>query len=184
MYPKLETERLLLRKFKMSDAKSVQKMAGEKAIYETTLNIPHPYEDGVAENWIGSHLENFKEKKSLTFAVIDKKEKKLVGAIGLAFMRYNKAEIGYWIGKDFWDKGYCTEAGKALVDYAFSNLGMNKIIGRHLFINPASGRVMQKLGMTKEGVFEDDVLKDDFYHDIVYYGITYRKWIESKEQAK
>ncbi|MBN2853605.1 MAG: GNAT family N-acetyltransferase [Clostridia bacterium] len=165
----------------MSDAKSVQKLAGEKEIYETTLNIPHPYEDGMAESWIGTHIEHFKEKKSLTLAIINKKDKQLIGAIGLSFMRYNKAEIGYWIGKDFWDQGFCTEAGKALVDYAFTALGMNKIIGRHLFINPSSGRVMQKIGMRKEGTFEDDVLKDSYYHDIVYWGITFATWTELRD---
>ena len=57
------------------------------------------------------------------------------------------AELGYWIGEPYWNRGYCSEAAKSLVQFAFEKLAVKNIMAEHLSSNPASGRVMQKLGM-------------------------------------
>ena len=67
--PTLEADRLILRPFTLADAPDVQRLAGDKAIAATTLNIPHPYEDGVAENWIESHQEKFEKGQLVNFAI-------------------------------------------------------------------------------------------------------------------
>ena len=59
--------------------------------------------------------------------------------------------MGYWIGKPFWGNGYCTEAAKEVVKYGFTALGVTRIQATHFAQNPASGRVMEKIGMTYEG---------------------------------
>ena len=81
--PVLESKRLLLRPFSLTDAPVVQKLAGDEAIAATTLNIPHPYEDGMAEEWIGSHQERFEKGEAVIFAITLRDEKALIGAIGL-----------------------------------------------------------------------------------------------------
>ncbi|MCF6211564.1 MAG: GNAT family N-acetyltransferase [Gammaproteobacteria bacterium] len=145
--PEIESERLLLRAFTPLDAKDVQKLAGNKKVSEMTLNIPHPYEDGMAEEWISTHCSNWENRKIITYAVSDRISKKLLGTVGFVRIEESKAELGYWIGKQYWGRGYCTEAATALIKFACINLSVVTISAEHLSSNPASGRVMEKLGM-------------------------------------
>lgn len=170
--PTLETERLILRPFSMADAKDVQRLAGRRAIADTTLNIPYPYEDGVAEAWIESHPEALSEGTSVTFAITRKADGVLVGAIGLAdVVAGHQASLGYWIGEPFWRSGYCTEAARAVVAYAFGTLGLARVHACHFGRNPASGRVMEKIGMTYEGRRRQHVRKWGAFEDVELYGI-------------
>ena len=145
--PVLETARLRLLPFKAEDAKTVQLLAGNENIANKTLNIPHPYRDGVAEQWISSHRQAWREKQALTCAIFLKSSKQLIGAVGLPEIHDDQAHLGYWIGEAYWNCGYCTEAARALLEFAFNELKLNLIRAEHLTSNPASGRVMQKLGM-------------------------------------
>ena len=175
--PTLETERLLLRPFEPADAKDVQRLAGDRAIADTTLNLPHPYEDGVAEEWISTHQGKFEAGEAVTFAVVLRGSGELVGAMGLMIAaRFERAELGYWVGKPYWGNGYCTEAGRAALHYAFSTLKLNRIHASHLTRNPASGRVMQKLGMVHEGRARQHVKKWDRFEDMELYGILGDEW--------
>lgn len=179
--PDLHTERLLLRPFTPADASRVQRLAGDPAIADTTMNIPHPYEEGMAELWIDSHPQRFMEGKSAVFAVTlrDGPRGLLIGAMGLEFTpRFNQAEIGYWIGRDYWGQGYCTEAARAVLRYAFEERGVHKVVGRHLSRNSASGRVMEKIGMVREGYLREHVRKGEGapYEDLVTWGILESDW--------
>lgn len=170
--PILETERLILRPFGNADAADVMRLAGDRAIADTTMNIPHPYKEGMAEEWISTHQEVFGKDQGVTFAITRKLDGALVGAIGLMGMvKGHQAELGYWIGKPYWKQGYCTEAGRILLRYAFSDLGLMRVHACHLTRNPASGRVMQKLGMLKEGCRRQHVKKWDKLEDIELYGV-------------
>ena len=80
---KIETERLILRPFNLDDAPEVQRQAGNRAVADTTLNIPYPYEEGMAEAWIGTHKERFEDGKGVIFAVTLKDSGILVGSIGI-----------------------------------------------------------------------------------------------------
>jgi RimJ/RimL family protein N-acetyltransferase len=178
--PTLETERLLLRPFELSDAKDVQRLAGDRAIADTTLNIPHPYEDGMAEEWISTHQAKFEAGELCNFAIVLRGTGELLGAMGLAIAaRFERAVLGYWIGKPYWNNGYCTEAGRAVFHYGFSTLKLNRIHASHLTRNPASGRVMQKLGMVHEGRERQHVKKWDRFEDLELYGLLRDEWIRS-----
>jgi len=170
--PILETERLILRPLQISDAARVKALAGASEIYRTTLNIPHPYEEGMAEKWIAPHASRFYQGDAVDLAVTLKTDGILIGAIGLdATLRHQPAELGYWIGVPYWGNGYCTEAAIAIIRYGFDVMNYHKITCMHMECNPASGRVMEKAGMRQEGVLIDQMIKDGRCHTMIVYGI-------------
>jgi len=177
--PTLETSRLILRPFCIDDASAVQQLAGDREIADTTLNIPHPYADSMAESWIETHKAGYETDSSVTFAVVLRDEACLIGAIGLTIdSRFNRAELGYWTGKPFWNKGYATEAANAVIEFGFADLRLNRMLARHLARNPSSGRVMEKIGMQQEGIARQDVMKWEKYEDMVSYGILREDWLQ------
>ena len=152
--PKLETNRLILRKFERSDSSEVERLAGDKAVALMTLNVPHPYLPGMALEWISTHDQGWKDRSNITYGIMFGDSAQLVGAMGLVLNSREEAELGYWIGKDYWGNGYCTEAAEKLLDFGFRKLGLERVIARHLANNPASGRVMEKCGMVFCGTSE------------------------------
>ncbi len=182
--PKLETSRLILRPFHKEDASIVQQLAGEREIADTTLNIPHPYEDGMAEQWIDTLGPGFAAKELATFAIILRDSDELIGAVGLKLdLNFNKADLGYWIGKPHWNSGYATEAARTVLTFGFDDLGLNRIHAFHFARNPSSGRVMEKLGMTKEGTARQDTMKWGRYEDLVGYGILRDDWLKTGQDS-
>ena len=175
--PILETDRLILRPFRLRDAKQVQKLAGDKQIASTTLLIPHPYPDGAAEEWIDSHKDKHESGKGAYFAITLKKNGELVGAMNLlGIVESERGEIAYWVGFPYWNNGYCTEAGKAVLQYGFLNRGLNRIHARYFSRNLASGRVLEKLGMVHEGTQRQHVMKWGVYEDMELMGILRAEW--------
>ena len=171
--PTLDTARLVLRPFVLADAADVQRLAGDRSVADTTLRIPHPYPDGAAEQWIAAQAPGFEAGTQAVFAITLRSSGELVGAIGLVIERSaDRAELGYWIGAGSRNRGYCTEAGRAVIDYGFESLSLNKIFAHHFTRNPASGRVLQKLGMRLEGEQAQHVKKWDRYENIVLYGLV------------
>lgn len=170
--PSLKTKRLLLRPFELSDASAVKRLAGDWSVADTTLNIPHPYLDGMAEEWIATHALSFENGSLANFAIVRLTEGDLVGSVGLTIeRRFDSAELGYWIAAGARNNGFCTEAAREVISYGFSKLSLNRIHSSHLRRNPASGRVLQKVGMTHEGVQVEHVKKADRYEDLVLYGL-------------
>ncbi len=145
--PLLKSPRLLLRPFTFGDAKRVQGLAGDKRIADMTAALPHPYLDGMAEEWIGGHVAAWSERTSLSYAIILRETQTLIGAISFVAIRQSEAEFGYWIGVPYWGCGYCTEAAAALIDFGFNTLGLTKQFARHLPENVASARVIVKNGL-------------------------------------
>ncbi len=169
--PTLTTERLIIRPFTMDDAVEVQRLAGDKDVASTTLNIPHPYEDGIAEAWIETHQAKYEKAEAATFAVTSRESGQLIGAIGLVMKEHERGEMGYWIGKPYWNLGYATEAAKAILEFGFSEMHFNKITASHIGRNPASGRVMQKASMSYEGCSRQHVKKWGQFEDLNFYSI-------------
>jgi len=168
----IKTNRLALRPFELSDAPDVQKLAGDFEIADTTLLIPHPYEDGIAEEWIQSHTEKFTDGREFIFAIVIYESSKLIGSIGLTVdLDHDRAELGYWIGKQFWNKGFATEAAQAMLRFGFDELKMQRIHAHCLTRNSASTKVLQKIGMRHEGRLRNHIKKWGKLEDIEMYGI-------------
>ena len=181
--PTLRANRLTLRPFVPDDAFDVERLAGAREVADTTLNIPHPYPRGGAARWIALHEPAWVEGTGATFAIVANETGKLVGAVGLTIKRqFERGELGYWIAKDHWGRGYATEASKAIIDFGFGTLGLHRIQAHHLVRNPASGRVMQKLGMRQEGIERDAVIKWGRHESIALYSILEPEWRESRSE--
>jgi [ribosomal protein S5]-alanine N-acetyltransferase len=185
LQPTLETKRLILRPFTLQDAPVVHELVSAREIADTTLAIPHPYEQGMAEAWIGSHQKGYDEGNSVHFAITVRESSQLVGSIGLQIHPiHSYAEMGYWVGVPYWGNGYCTEAVGAVIKYGFEDKGLNRIYAVHFKRNPASGRVMQKNGMVYEGCLHQHVRKWDGYEDLMQYGILQTEWREMMEAGR
>ncbi len=170
--PPLLTERLLLRSLTLEDAADVQRLAGDRDIALMVLRIPHPYEDGMAEEWIRACADAYKKDEAINFAITLRTDRKLIGTIGLELEQENeRAELGYWIGKPYWNLGYATEAARAVVAYSFEVLKLNRIYAYHFTRNPASGRVLEKIGMHYEGCRRRHTKKWGNFEDSIGYGM-------------
>ena len=104
----------------------------------------------------------------------------LIGTVELTFrihLPYNDASLGYWIGKPYWNCGYATEAAKAMVAYGFREHDLDLIYADYFNRNPASGRVMQKIGMRYAYDLPKDP-EDDSSKDMIRYKILKSEFIE------
>ena len=175
--PTLATDRLELRAFSAADAPDVARLCGDREIAAGTLTIPHPYPRSAATEWISRQPERFASGAGANFAAVERETGALVGSVGLVFEEEHKrAELGYWIGMPHWGRGYATEAVRAVIRYGFEERGLNRIYAYHFSNNPASGRVMQKVGMTYEGVRRQHTLKWGEFLDNEGYGILRHEW--------
>ena len=175
--PTLITARLVLRTFAPEDAQQVQRLAGAREVAATTATIPHPYPDGAAEAWIARQAAAWEEGTEATFAVVRRSGGLLVGGMGLRIAReHARAELGYWIGVPHWGRGYATEAAAAVLRYGFEELGLRRIHACHYGNNPASGRVLEKIGMSREGHLRAHILKWGEPLDVEEYAILAGEW--------
>ena len=169
--PTLTTARLVLRPFTLADAPAIQRLAGDARVADTTLTVPHPYKDGMAEAWIEQHEPTHAAGAGVVFAVTEPSAG-LVGALSLALERtHSRAELGYWIAVAHWGKGYATEAAIAAIAYGFDALGVNRIQAAYLPRNPASGRILEKVGMRLEGRRRQYYCKNGKFEDVIQYAI-------------
>lgn len=172
----LRTARLHLRPFTPADVDVLARLAGEREIAANTLSIPHPYEPEHAELWIGMHGPKLARGEALNLAVTLAATGELIGAIDLRLDQDNDAaEMGYWIGRHYWNHGYATEAACAVIVHGLRTMGLRRIYATHFTRNPASGEVMRKAGMRLEGVLREHVVKWGVAEDVAVYGILSRE---------
>ncbi len=147
--PVLETERLRLRPPVPADAGRIRALAGDRRIADTTLSIPHPYPEGLAEEWIAGRRRAWRDSGALALVVAPRDAAGLVGVVSLDTASGDgdgEAELGYWIGVEYWGQGYGAEAARAIVDYGVGSLGLRRINARCVSRNRASARIIEGLG--------------------------------------
>lgn len=181
----LSTDRLLLRPFRMSDAPDVQRLAADYDVAKGTLVIPHPYPDGEAERWIASLQRDENAVAVATFAIILRAEGRVIGSIGLDIApEHHQARMSYWLGQPYWNRGYGTEAVRAVLLHGFQQLRLHRIYAPHFRTNPASGRVLQKVGMRYEGRLREHYLRFGQYIDVELYGLLQQEFASGNPPEK
>ncbi|PWW08641.1 RimJ/RimL family protein N-acetyltransferase [Paenibacillus cellulosilyticus] len=168
----MQTKRLTLRLLAPQDAEPMEHLVSDKEVADTTLGIPHPYPAGSSAGFIQGRMEAADRGEGYSFAVIRTEDGSFLGVVGLHLQqRHNAAEMGYWTGRPYWGNGYCTEAAARILQFAFEELGLNRVYAAAMTRNPGSYKVMEKLGMKHEGVLRSHIRKGDTYEDLVYYGM-------------
>lgn len=144
--PVLETERLILRPLSVDDAAAVFQWAGDERVSAFMSYTTHNDIDTTVQ-WLGSLKD---EKTEWTWGFVLKETGELIGSGSIGPNKYMHGYwgIGYNIKYACWNRGYTTEAMRAVIDFAHTRLGVNKICSDHALANPASGRVMEKCGLT------------------------------------
>jgi [ribosomal protein S5]-alanine N-acetyltransferase len=180
----ITTDRLLLRPFSRDDIPALLPLIGAREVAATTLRIPHPYSAEDAEAFL-RHTEEVREKGTgVRCGIFLKHDATLCGGIGLVSnLEHHHAELGYWLGVPFWGKGYCTEAAQAVVSFGFEVLNLHRIHAGHFSSNPASGRVLRKLGMKHEGVLRQHICKWGDYIDVETYALLASEYESLKKRA-
>lgn len=169
----LETERLILRPLSYDDSDRIEELAGDYDVAKSTLNIPHPYPKGSAIHFIKSILTTERNNKVVMFAVTEKDSQLLIGLINLNLApAYKRGELAYWIGKQYWGRGYGTEATKALLEYGFNHKNLNRIFAASFTCNAGSWRIMEKVGLKHEGTLKQHVARFGQFYDLAYYGLV------------
>ncbi|MDZ4698307.1 MAG: GNAT family N-acetyltransferase [Rhodothermales bacterium] len=177
-HPVLKTERLTLRSFRANDASRLQRLAGNEAVARTTF-LPYPYNEGQAESWIRHQEEDYLAGRLTNFAIELRASQELIGSIGLMLEpAYRHAQLGYWLGEPYWGRGYGTEAAEAVVAHGFQHLDLHRIFAAHFSNNPASGRILIKVGMRHEGRQREHYLRFNVFEDAEIYGILRREFEE------
>ncbi len=162
----LTTERLFLRYFQITDAEAMYGVFGDEEVMH--------FSDGVqtkqwVQNWLQKQIKNYQDQGLGPYAVVEKHKQEVIGYCGLFFFPdvngQLEVEIGYRLKRSVWGQGYATEAVIAVLDYAFSTLGLKRIIAMIDPANVASIRVAEKVGMR----YEQDVMFEGYDHpDRVY----------------
>jgi len=150
MGPRIETERLVMRLPELEDAASIATYLGDNDVAKNTARVPHPYPALAAEMWVLATRAGWQPGGNLSLTV--EMDGTVVGGGGV-FKRTAGAdwEIGYWIGKPWWGQGLATEVGQGLISHARDTLGTRQVIAGYYTDNPASGRVLEKLGFRPNG---------------------------------
>ena len=149
----------IIRNWRMEDAPSIAEYANNRKIW---LNLrdafPHPYGLQDAESFISGSIES---NPKTVFAIAT--QSKAIGSIGLLLgkdVHRFTAEMGYWLAEPFWGKGIMTQAVKRLTAYGIHDLRLHRIFAEPYTTNPASARVLEKAGFTREGILRANVFKD------------------------
>ena len=128
-------------------------------------------------NKIAEWQKAFEDKTDVTLGVYF--SGKYVGNMGLHSINKdnNSSEIGYWLAEDFQGQGIMTDCVRALTDYGFGELGLNRIYIRCAFNNTKSRSIPERLGYIQEGILQDGIYLYGVYHDEVIYGMVKRNWV-------
>ena len=150
-----------------TDINDIVRLANDEAIARMTAQLPYPYTMAHAETWL-SYLDTADHEH--VFAVCHNEE--FIGVIGVVHEpEHERAELGYWLGQPYWNKGYMTAAADMAIAYAFTVLGVQKIYARCFSDNPGSARVLEKNGFVREGFLKDHCIRMGQTKDVLCYGL-------------
>ncbi|NJD21514.1 MAG: GNAT family N-acetyltransferase [Melioribacter sp.] len=177
--PKIETERLILRKITTDDVNDIFEYASVPDVTTFVLWETHRAKQDSLD-FVKFAEEQFDNNISIIFGIEIKNEKKLIGTIDLRNWKaiHKCGEVGYVVSKKYWNKGYVSEAMKAVIKFGFKELHLNRIEAHCEEENIGSWRVMEKCRMKFEGILREKVFIKGRFRTMKMYSILKKEWKE------
>lgn len=153
---KLQTQRLIIRELKMSDLDILMKILNNLTITRNLAVVPYPITIEGEKKFLSNCIKESKNKdrKEYPLAITLKEKDEIIGIISLTNFRQEtkSAEMGYWLGEEYWNKGIMSEATKVMLEFGFNQLNLNRIWAKIFIDNEASKRTAEKAGFKVEGI--------------------------------
>jgi ribosomal-protein-alanine N-acetyltransferase len=178
--PDLETERLLLRKFSLEDAKDMYEYASDPEVAKYMTWNPHQtINDSLG--FIQFTLDRYEKDEAGDWGIVLRENNKFIGSCGFVWVDKKNlcGHIGYTLSKRYWNKGIMSEAVKRLLEFGFNEMNLHRIESFHRLPNEASGRVMQKVGTKYEGILKGRMFSKEQFWDMKQYAITKDDWLSN-----
>ena len=173
----IDAESCVLRQWRLEDEEELVRHANDRRV---SINLrdrfPYPYTRTHAAEWLARTIA---AEPVTGFAITERGSDAPVGGIGLMLQEDTariSAEIGYWLGAGFWGRGISTGAVRATTAYAFDVLGLERVFAIVVTRNPASARVLEKVGYTLEGTMRRSAIKEGVVLDQFLYAVTKPEW--------
>lgn len=179
----LETPRLILRPFVMEDAAAMYKnWATDPEVTKYLTWMPHTSVQE-SEEIIGMWVKGYEKRTTYQWAMEDRDTGEIIGCIGVVGINdgFLSCEMGYCMSRYYWGRGLMPEALKTILDHLFGVVGMERIHAKHHVLNPSSGKVMQKVGMTCEGTLRHGMRMKGEFCDVALYAIIKSDWKQQKK---
>ena len=170
--PVLETPQLRLRRLTMQDAADIFHYSRDAEVARHVLWEAHRH-IGESRAYLRYMLRRYRQHEPASWGIEYRRTGKIIGTIGFMWIQADNsaAEVGYSLSREYWNRGIMTEALKAVIDYGFGRLNLNRIEAQHETTNPASGAVMRKCGMQREGTLRQRLYNKGRYVDVDLYAI-------------
>ncbi|MFD2044950.1 GNAT family N-acetyltransferase [Ornithinibacillus salinisoli] len=180
--PKIETDRLILRKLELKDAQNIfDNWLSDKRVADNRISPAHKKVSETMER-VAKIVSEYDSKECCYWGIVQKGNRELIGEIDLYNfdIATNNCEVSYSLGYNWWNHGYGTEALRVVVEFAFKHMNIHKISAAHNVDNPASGKIMRKVGMQQEGVIRHMIRNaKNQYKDCVVCGILQEDYIKN-----
>ena len=182
MINKLESNRIRLRRLKLSDAKSIATLAKSRKISRYTF-IPYPYTSTDAIKFIRVCHGQYRNKKFFNFGIELKETGEIIGMMSIVQLsqKYHNAEIGYWLGKKYWGRGIAREALEILLKHCFVELKLHRVYAHVMHPNTASAKLLKKAGFKFEGIARQQIKRRGKWMDMLWFGLLATEYRQQKK---
>ncbi|MFO1115060.1 MAG: GNAT family N-acetyltransferase [Beijerinckiaceae bacterium] len=174
--PPLVTDRLLLRPFTLTDVEGLVRIGEGGFIADTTITVPHPLSTESARHWLIDDLTRCSRAQKI-YAVEDRISSTLVGSVGFRHIdeAHRQGELTFWFGPFAAGRGFAAEAARALLEYGWAHLALERVEAYFMRRNSASGRVLEKLGFFREAILKRRVVKWGVTEDVELWALLRSK---------
>lgn len=180
-FPVLETERLILRKARLSDAADVLVFRGDPVVQRFNDPVMQTVEE--VQTLLEELQAETTAREGLCWAVTIKPQDAVVGLFGFHHWNHyhRRAEVGYDLARRYWGQRIASEALRAMLAFGFGKLNLHRIYARTIADNHESVRLLERLGFRREGTQRESSWEDDgSYHDSAIYGLLDREFLKER----